>query len=80
MFGDLAQRYRDLRREGVDAGEAHRLVEQVYRQWEDLQHDLSGEVAGQDRFAALVDALRSSLDAAERALDEIEQDDDLEVR
>ena len=74
---DLGRRYRELRREGVDAGSTQALVERIYRQWEDLGNDLGGDVAGERRFAALLDELRASLDAAELALDEIERDDDL---
>lgn len=74
---DLARRYRELRREGVDAGSTQALVERIYRQWEDLKDDLGGDVAGERRFVALLAELRVSLDAAELALDGIERDDDL---
>lgn len=74
---DLGKRYRELRREGVDAGATQALVERIYRQWEDLYNDLGGDVAGDRRFAALLVELREGLDAAELALDEIERDDDL---
>ena len=74
---DLARRYRELRREGVDAGSTQALVERIYRQWEDLKDDLGGDVAGERRFAALLDELRASLDEAELALDGIERDDEL---
>ena len=74
---DLTQRYRELRREGVDAGSTQALVERIYRQWEDLHNDLGGDVAGQERFAALLAELREGLDAAELALEQIEHDEDL---
>jgi hypothetical protein len=74
---DLARRYRELRREGVDAGSTQTLVERIYRQWEDLKDDLGGDVAGERRFAALLDELRASLDEAELALDGIERDDEM---
>jgi len=73
---DLARRYRELRREGVDAGSTQALVERIYRQWEDLKDDLGGDVAGERRFAALLTELRASLDEAELALDGIERDDE----
>jgi hypothetical protein len=73
---DLARRYRELRREGVDAGSTQALVERIYRQWEDLKDDLGGDVAGERRFVALLTELRASLDEAELALDGIERDDD----
>jgi hypothetical protein len=38
------QRYRELQREGVDAGSTQALVERIYRQWEDLHNDLGGDV------------------------------------
>jgi hypothetical protein len=74
---DLARRYRELRREGVDAGSTQALVERIYRQWEDLKDDLGGDVAGERRFVALLAELRASLDAAELALEGIERDDEL---
>ncbi len=77
MVEDLARRYREVRREGVDAGSTQALVERIYRQWEDLSNDLGGDVAGERRFEALLAELREGLDAAELALDGIERDDDL---
>jgi len=77
MTEDLARRYRELRREGVDAGSTQALLERIYRQWEDLSNDLGGDVAGERRFVALLTELRAGLDEAELALDGIERDDDL---
>lgn len=77
MFADLTKRYRELRREGVDAGSTQAAIERIYRAWEDLHNDLGGDAADQDRFAAVIIDLRNSLDAAELALDEIEHDEDL---
>ncbi len=79
-FADLTQRYRELRREGVDAGATQALIERIYRQWEDVHNDLGGDAAEQERFAALISELREGLDAADLALDEIEQDEDLDGR
>jgi hypothetical protein len=80
IVADLTQRYRELRREGVDAGSTQALVERIYRQWEDVHNDLGGDAADQARFAALISELREGLGAAELALDEIEQDEDLDAR
>lgn len=80
IVADLGQRYRELRREGVDAGSTQALVERIYRQWEDVNNDLGGDAAEQERFAALISELREGLDAAELALDEIEHDEDLAPR
>ena len=77
VFADLTQRYRELRREGVDAGSTQAAIERIYRAWEDVHNDLGGDAANQDRFAAVIIELRDSLDAAELALDEIEHDEDL---
>lgn len=77
IVADLSQRYRELRREGVDAGSTQALVERIYRQWEDVNNDLGGDAAEQERFAALISELREGLEAAELALDEIEHDEDL---
>lgn len=73
----LTERHRALQREGTDAGSTQALVERTFRQWEDLQNDLGGDVAGQARFAALVAELRASLLAVEASLDEIAHDEDL---
>lgn len=80
IVADLNQRYRELRREGVDAGSTQVLVERIYRQWEDVNNDLGGDAAEQERFAALISELREGLGAAELALDEIEHDEDLSPR
>lgn len=80
IVADLTQRYRELRREGVDAGSTQALVERIYRQWEDVNNDLGGDAAEQERFAALISELRDGLEAAELALDEIEHDEDLGPR
>ena len=80
IVADLSQRYRELRREGVDAGSTQALVERIYRQWEDVNNDLGGDAAEQERFAALISELSEGLDAAELALDEIERDEDLAPR
>jgi hypothetical protein len=80
VVADLNNRYRELRREGVDAGSTQALVERIYRQWEDVINDLGGDAAEQERFAALISELREGLDAAELALDEIERDEDLDAR
>ncbi|MBK9752804.1 MAG: hypothetical protein IPO88_04715 [Nannocystis sp.] len=80
IVADLTQRYRELRREGVDAGSTQALVERIYRQWEDVHNDLGGDAAEQERFAALISELSEGLDAAELALDEIERDEDLAPR
>ena len=80
IVADLTQRYRELRREGVDAGSTQALVERIYRQWEDVNNDLGGDAAEQERFAALISELRDGLEAAEVALDEIEHDEDLGPR
>lgn len=80
MFADLTQRYRELRREGVDAGATQALIERIYRQWEDMHNDLGGDAAEQERFAALISELREDLGAADLALDEIERDEDLDAR
>ncbi len=77
VFANIMQRYRELRREGVDAGSTQALVERIYRAWEDVHNDLGGDAADQGRFGAVIVELRDSLDAAELALDEIEHDDDL---
>ena len=79
VVADLTQRYRELRREGVDAGSTQALIERIYRQWEDLHNDLGGDVAEQERFAALLAELRADLDAVELALEEIEHDEDLDT-
>ncbi len=79
IVADLNQRYRELRREGVDAGSTQALVERIYRQWEDVHNDLGGDAAEQARFAGLISELREGLAAAELALDEIERDEDLDV-
>jgi hypothetical protein len=73
----LGEQHDELRRGGVDAGATQAQVERSFRQWEDLLNDLGGDVAGQDRFAALLGELRAELDAAEAALDDIERDEDL---
>jgi hypothetical protein len=66
IVADLSQRYRELRREGVDAGSTQALVERIYRQWEDVKNDLGGDVG---RAGALrrpdLRAARASLEAAE---------------
>ena len=78
MFADLNKRYREVRREGVDAGSTQALIERIYGAWEDVHNDLGGDAAEQERFAAVIRELRDSLDAAELALDQIEHDEDLE--
>ena len=78
VFADLTKRYRELRREGVDAGSTQALIERIYGAWEDVHNDLGGDAADQERFAAVIRELRDSLDAAELALDDIEHDEDLQ--
>jgi len=73
----LTEQHRALQREGTDTGSTQALVERTFRQWEDLQNDLGGDVAGQARFASLIAELRASLAAVEDALDEIDRDEDL---
>lgn len=73
----LTEQHRALQREGTDTGTTQALVERTFRQWEDLQNDLGGDVAGQSRFAALVAELRASLAAVDASLDEIAHDEDL---
>lgn len=73
----LTEQHRALQREGTVTGSTQALVERTFRQWEDLQNDLGGDVAGQARFIALVAELRASLSAVESALDEIAHDEDL---
>ncbi len=77
MFADLSKRYREVRREGVDAGTTQALIERIYGAWEDVHNDLGGDAAEQERFTAVILELRDDLDAADLALDEIEHDEDL---
>ena len=77
MFADLSKRYREVRREGVDAGTTQTLIERIYGAWEDVHNDLGGDAAEQERFTAVILELRDDLDAADLALDEIEHDEDL---
>ncbi len=71
--------YREIEGDGVDGGEAQQRLAQAFRRWEDLKEDLGGEVAGDERFAAVVAEVRAALDALARVLDDIEHDEDLEA-
>ena len=73
----LTERYDELTGRGAEGGNTQAVFSKAFRAWEDLNNDLNPQIAGQERFATVLQEIRQGFDDVEKAVDEIEKDESL---
>lgn len=76
---EITKTYDTLTARGAEGGNTQAMLGKAFRSWEDLNNDLSPELAGGDRLSTAIAEIRKSYDEVEKALEDIDKDESLVV-
>jgi hypothetical protein len=75
----LTERYDQLTARGAEGGNTQAVLGKAFRTWEDLNNELTPDLATQERLATTLAEIRKGYDEVEKSLDEIDKDETLVV-
>lgn len=75
----LMKTYDALTGNGAEGGNTQAILSKAFRAWENLKADLSPDVGKNERFAEILKEIRGNLDEVDKALEDIDKDESLNV-
>ncbi len=76
---EFTSTYDELTGKGAEGGNTQAEIGKAFRDWEALKDELGPGIADNERFPEVLKGIRETLDTVDKALDDIEQDETLEV-